>query len=98
MTYIYETSDLSLIFSARPDAKKLVDIDPRQVHIKPAVVKFPGCFTVEIRNVRVHDNHDVLSNSFFAKSEYQWLNLKEFSDVKCQNASNNGCGGFGNNW
>uniref|UniRef100_A0A7E4VPI5 DUF7753 domain-containing protein n=1 Tax=Panagrellus redivivus TaxID=6233 RepID=A0A7E4VPI5_PANRE len=81
----------------RPDAKRLVDIDPRQVHIKPAVVKFPGCFTVEIRNVRVHDSSEVLSNSFFAKSEYQWLNVKEFSDVKCQNATNNGCGGYGNN-
>jgi hypothetical protein len=81
----------------RPDAKRLVDIDPRQVHIKPAVVKFPGCFTLEIRNLRVHDHQDVLSNSFFAKSEYQWLNVKEFGDVKCQNASNNGCGGYGNN-
>jgi len=81
----------------RPDAKRLVDIDPRQVQIRPAIVKFPGCFTVEIKNVRVHNDQDVLSNSFFAKSEYQWLNLKEFSDVKCQNASNNGCGGYGNN-
>uniref|UniRef100_A0A915E3J8 Uncharacterized protein n=1 Tax=Ditylenchus dipsaci TaxID=166011 RepID=A0A915E3J8_9BILA len=75
----------------RTDAKKLVDIDPRHVTIRPPVVKFPGCFTVEIKNVHIHDNEDVLSNSFFAKSEYQWLNVKEFGEVKCQNASSDGC-------
>ncbi|CAD5212456.1 unnamed protein product [Bursaphelenchus okinawaensis] len=81
----------------RPDAKKLVEIDPRQVKITPAIVKFPGCFTIEIKNVRILNDKDVLTNSFFAKSEYYWLNVKQFSELKCQNASNNGCGGYGNN-
>ncbi|PAV63664.1 hypothetical protein WR25_07783 isoform B [Diploscapter pachys] len=56
-----------------PNAKKILEINPSQVHIKPEVVKFPGCFTLEIKN------------------------LKDFSNLKCQNQSNNGCGGYGNN-
>ncbi|KAI1699951.1 hypothetical protein Ddc_18335 [Ditylenchus destructor] len=80
----------------RTDGKKLIDIDPRQVSIRPPVVRFPGCFTIEIKNVRIHDN-DVLGQSLFAKSEYQWINVKEFGEAKCQNSSSNGCGGFGNN-
>ncbi|KAI6232706.1 hypothetical protein M3Y99_00994500 [Aphelenchoides fujianensis] len=81
----------------RPDARRLVDIDPQQVKIRPPLIKFPGCFTIEIKNMRILNDEDVLSNSFFAKSEYQWLNVKQFGDLKCQNASSDGCGGFGNN-
>lgn len=54
---------------------------------------------MEIKNVRITDDLDILkSNSLFVKTEYQWLNIKEFSQTKCQNSSNNGCGGYGNNW
>lgn len=81
----------------RPGAKKLIEIDPQHVVIHPEVVKLPGCFTVEIKNVRILDKKNVLGNSFFAKAEYQWWNIKDFSELKCQNASNNGCGGYGNN-
>uniref|UniRef100_A0A8R1DSR3 DUF7753 domain-containing protein n=2 Tax=Caenorhabditis japonica TaxID=281687 RepID=A0A8R1DSR3_CAEJA len=45
----------------------------------------------------VKDLPEALDNSFFAKAEYQWWNVKDFSNMKCQNASNNGCGGYGNN-
>ncbi|GMR36999.1 hypothetical protein PMAYCL1PPCAC_07194, partial [Pristionchus mayeri] len=81
----------------RPGTKKLIDIDPRHVHIKPEVIRFPGCFTLEIRNLRIADDQNTIGNSFFAKAEYQWWNVKDFSNLKCQNASNNGCGGHGNN-
>uniref|UniRef100_A0A1I7XD65 Snurportin-1 n=1 Tax=Heterorhabditis bacteriophora TaxID=37862 RepID=A0A1I7XD65_HETBA len=37
----------------RPGAKRIVEINPGQVHIKPDVVRFPGCFTIEIKNLRV---------------------------------------------
>lgn len=77
----------------------MLEIDPRQVVIKPEVVKLPGCFSVEIKNVRVLDvGENGIGRSFFAKAEYQWWNVKEFSNLKCQNASNSGCGGYGNNW
>ncbi|KAK6046681.1 hypothetical protein COOONC_15814 [Cooperia oncophora] len=69
-----------------------------QIRIKPDVVRLPGCFTLEIKNLRVKDDSDAIGNSFFAKAEYQWWNVKDFSNLRCQNASNNGCGGYGNNW
>ncbi|TMS40230.1 hypothetical protein L596_006632 [Steinernema carpocapsae] len=81
----------------RPGARRVIDIDPAQVQIKPDVVRFPGCFTVEIKNVHVFDDRNAIGNSFFAKAEYQWWNVKEFGELKCQNASSNGCGGYGNN-
>ncbi|CAI4232740.1 unnamed protein product [Auanema sp. JU1783] len=81
----------------RPGAKRVLEINPGQVHIKPDVVRFPGCFTLEIKNLKVKDDQDALDNSFFAKAEYQWWNVKDFSNLKCQNATNNGCGGYGNN-
>lgn len=81
----------------RPGAKRILEIDPRQVVIRPDVVKLPGCFNVEIKNVKVLDREGAIGNSFFAKAEYQWWNVKDFSNLKCQNASNNGCGGYGNN-
>ena len=87
-----------MLILARPGAKRILEIDPRQVVIRPEVVKLPGCFTVEIKNVKVLDRKDAIGNSFFAKAEYQWWNMKDFADLKCQNASNNGCGGYGNNW
>uniref|UniRef100_A0A915Q0Z7 DUF7753 domain-containing protein n=1 Tax=Setaria digitata TaxID=48799 RepID=A0A915Q0Z7_9BILA len=83
--------------SPRPGSKKILEMDPRHVVIRPKVVKFPGCFNIEIKNIRVLDNNDAMGNSFFAKVEYQWWNVKDFTDLKCQNASNNGCGGYGNN-
>ncbi|VDN06079.1 unnamed protein product [Thelazia callipaeda] len=82
---------------SRPGAKKVLEVDPRQLVIRPEVVKLPGCFDLEIKNVRVLDNEDAFENSFFAKAEYQWWNVKDFANLKCQNASNNGCGGYGNN-
>ncbi|VDK79262.1 unnamed protein product [Onchocerca ochengi] len=82
---------------SRPGTKKIIEVDPRQVIIRPKVVKLPGCFNIEIKNIRVLDNNDAITNSFFAKIEYQWWNLKDFADLKCQNASNNGCDGYGNN-
>lgn len=58
----------------------------------------PGCFTIEINNIKILENDGTIPNSFFGKVEYQWMNIKDFSELKCQNASNNGCGGYGNNW
>uniref|UniRef100_A0A0K0FJI2 DUF7753 domain-containing protein n=1 Tax=Strongyloides venezuelensis TaxID=75913 RepID=A0A0K0FJI2_STRVS len=84
-------------YCTRPGAKRLIEIDTRQVHITPPVVRFPGCFTVEIKNIKVLDNERYLGHSFFAKTEYQWLNVREFGNLKCQNASSNGCDGYGNN-
>uniref|UniRef100_A0A915BVY8 DUF7753 domain-containing protein n=1 Tax=Parascaris univalens TaxID=6257 RepID=A0A915BVY8_PARUN len=81
----------------RPGAKRILEIDPRQVVIRPEVVRLPGCFTVEIKNIHILEHEDAIGNSFFAKAEYQWWNVKDFSELKCQNASNNGCGGYGNN-
>ncbi|VDK45177.1 unnamed protein product [Gongylonema pulchrum] len=91
------TDDFQIRQNTRPGAKKLLEVDPRQVVIRPEVVKLPGCFTVEITNIRVLDQEEKIGNSFFAKAEYQWWNVKDFSNLKCQNASNNGCGGYGNN-
>ncbi|RCN25899.1 hypothetical protein ANCCAN_28384 [Ancylostoma caninum] len=85
------------IIPARPGAKRVLEINPGQVRIRPEVVRLPGCFTLEIKNLRVKDDPDIIGNSFFAKAEYQWWNVKDFSNLKCQNASNNGCGGYGNN-
>ncbi|KAM3715701.1 Glycoprotein 3-alpha-L-fucosyltransferase [Dirofilaria immitis] len=83
---------------SRPGIKKIIEVDSRQIVIRPKIVKLPGCFNLEIKNIRVLDNHDdAIVNSFFAKIEYQWWNVKDFEDLKCQNASNNGCGGYGNN-
>ncbi|KAK6103389.1 hypothetical protein QQG55_12300 [Brugia pahangi] len=82
---------------SRPGAKKILEVDPRQVIIHPKVIKLPGCFNIEIKNIRVLDNHGAIGNSLFAKIEYQWWNVKDFADLKCQNASSNGCGGYGNN-
>ncbi|KJH47724.1 hypothetical protein DICVIV_06191 [Dictyocaulus viviparus] len=82
----------------RPGARRLLEISPGQIHIKPDVVRLPGCFTLEIKNLRLKEDTDAFGNSFFAKAEYQWWNVKDFSNLKCQNASNNGCGGYGNNW
>ncbi|PIO65526.1 hypothetical protein TELCIR_12796 [Teladorsagia circumcincta] len=87
-----------VIFIARPGAKRVLEINPGQIRIKPDVVRLPGCFTLEIKNLRVKDEAEAIGNSFFAKAEYQWWNVKDFSNLKCQNASNNGCGGYGNNW
>ncbi|EPB74792.1 hypothetical protein ANCCEY_06099 [Ancylostoma ceylanicum] len=81
----------------RPGAKRVLEINPGQVRIRPEVVRLPGCFILEIKNLRVKDDPDIIGNSFFAKAEYQWWNVKDFSNLKCQNASNNGCGGYGNN-
>ncbi|PAV90122.1 hypothetical protein WR25_13326 [Diploscapter pachys] len=39
-----------------PGAKKILEINPSQVHIKPEVVKFPGCFTLEIKNLKKIDS------------------------------------------
>lgn len=83
---------------ARPGAKKILQVDPRQVIINPKVIKLPGCFNVEIKNIRVLDNRDAIGNNFLAKIEYQWWNVKDFANLKCQNSSSNGCGGYGNNW
>ncbi|VDM67409.1 unnamed protein product [Strongylus vulgaris] len=80
-----------ILDSARPGAKRVLEINPGQVRIKPDVVRLPGCFTLEIKNLRVKDDPDIIGNSFFAKAEYQWWNVKDFSNLKCQNASNNGC-------
>ncbi|CAJ0945765.1 unnamed protein product, partial [Mesorhabditis belari] len=81
----------------RPGAHHIIDIQPSNVHIHPDVVKFPGCFTLEIRNLKIHDKAEALGNSFFAKAEFQWWNVKDFSSLKCQNSSSDGCGGYGNN-
>ncbi|CAJ0586607.1 unnamed protein product, partial [Mesorhabditis spiculigera] len=81
----------------RPGAHRIIDIQSSNVHIKPDVVKFPGCFTLEIRNLKIHDRAEALGNSFFAKAEFQWWNVKDFSNLKCQNSSSDGCGGYGNN-
>uniref|UniRef100_A0A914MZ41 DUF7753 domain-containing protein n=1 Tax=Meloidogyne incognita TaxID=6306 RepID=A0A914MZ41_MELIC len=67
-----------------------------KVKIRPSIIKFPGCFTVEIRNIHIVDDNG-LPNSIFAKTEYQWLNVRGSEKAKCQNSSSNGCGGFGNN-
>ncbi|KAL3994042.1 hypothetical protein ACH3XW_20110 [Acanthocheilonema viteae] len=82
---------------SRPGAKKILEVDPRQVIIHPKIIKLPGCFNVEIKNIRVLDSRDAIGNSFFAKVEYQWWNVKDFANLKCQNASSNGCDGYGNN-
>ncbi|VDM52145.1 unnamed protein product [Angiostrongylus costaricensis] len=81
----------------RPGARRLLEISAGQIHIKPELVRLPGCFTLEIKSLRVKDDANVVGNSFFAKAEYQWWNVKDFSNLKCQNASSNGCGGYGNN-
>uniref|UniRef100_A0A1I8EI92 DUF7753 domain-containing protein n=1 Tax=Wuchereria bancrofti TaxID=6293 RepID=A0A1I8EI92_WUCBA len=56
----------------RPGGKKILEVDPRQVIIHPKVVKLPGCFNIEIKNIRVLDNHGAIGNSLFAKVEYHY--------------------------
>uniref|UniRef100_A0A914HW67 Uncharacterized protein n=1 Tax=Globodera rostochiensis TaxID=31243 RepID=A0A914HW67_GLORO len=82
----------------RPNPKRLAEVNARQIKILPPIVKLPGCFTIEIQNVRILEGGKVGGN-IFAKTEYQWLNAvdSKSGDSKCQNASLNGCGGFGNN-
>ncbi|PIO61257.1 hypothetical protein TELCIR_17227, partial [Teladorsagia circumcincta] len=36
----------------RPGAKRVLEINPGQIRIKPDVVRLPGCFTLEIKNLR----------------------------------------------
>jgi len=33
-----------------------------------------------------------------AKNEFQLYEFPEIAKMQCQNASNDGCGGYGNNW
>lgn len=61
------------LFSARPGTKKLIDIDPRHVHIKPEVIRFPGCFTLEIRNLRVSVVVENLSNIAITNTFFEIL-------------------------
>ncbi|VDN56963.1 unnamed protein product [Dracunculus medinensis] len=81
----------------RPEAKRIFEVNPHEVKIHPEVIRLPGCFTIEINNIKILENDGTIPNSFFGKVEYQWMNIKDFSELKCQNASNNGCGGYGNN-
>ncbi|KRX88891.1 hypothetical protein T4E_3140 [Trichinella pseudospiralis] len=69
-------------------------IDPKSVVITPNPIKIPGCFTLEMTT---HIKEQKLHKSFFAKIEYTWWNLPQFSQLPCQNATANGCGGYGNN-
>jgi len=80
--------------SARSTSKKLLNIDPKSVSITPNPIKLPGCFTLAMK-VTV-DQVDT-PKSYVSKVEYNWWNLPQFSNLPCQNASANGCGGYGNN-
>jgi len=78
----------------KPSTKKLLTIDASSVVITPNPVKLPGCFTISMKiDVQQAD----IPRSFLAKVEYNWFNLPQFSSLPCQNASANGCGGYGNN-
>ncbi|KAL3077272.1 hypothetical protein niasHS_013261 [Heterodera schachtii] len=78
----------------RPNPKRFAEVNAKQIKILPSVIKLPGCFTVEIRNVRILEG---VSRNIFAKTEYQWINaIDTKNEAKCRNASANGCGGFGN--
>jgi hypothetical protein len=78
----------------KPSSKKLLTIDANSVTITPNPIKLPGCFTI---NMKVDIQQVDVPKSFLAKVEYNWWNLPQFSSLPCQNASANGCGGYGNN-
>lgn len=78
----------------KPTGKKLLSVDANSVTITPNPIKLPGCFTL---NMKVDVQQVDVPKSFFAKVEYNWWNLPQFSSLPCQNSSANGCGGFGNN-
>ncbi|KRX72887.1 hypothetical protein T06_334 [Trichinella sp. T6] len=78
----------------KTSSQKVMYIDPKSVVITPNPIKIPGCFTLEMTT---HIKEQKLHKSFFAKIEYTWWNLPQFSQLPCQNATANGCGGYGNN-
>jgi len=75
-------------------SQKLLSVDPNSVSISPSPIKLPGCFTL---SMKVTVNKVDVPKSYFAKVEYNWWNLPQFSALPCQNASADGCGGYGNN-
>lgn len=76
------------------NSKRLINIDANSVSVQPTPIKLPGCFTI---NMRADIQQIDTPKNFFSKVEYNWLNLPQFSNLPCQNASSNGCGGYGNN-
>jgi len=78
----------------RSSAQKVITIDPSSVVISPNPIQLPGCFSISMK-VDVTDNS--LPRNYFAKVDYNLWNLPQFSNLPCQNSSNNGCGGYGNN-
>jgi len=78
----------------KPSKNKLLSIDANSVTITPNPIKLPGCFTL---NMKVDVQQVDVPKNFFAKVEYNWWNLPQFSSLPCQNSSANGCGGYGNN-
>jgi len=79
---------------SNPSAKKLISVDPDSVSISPNPIKLPGCFTISMKaNIQQIDG----PKNFFAKVEYTWGKVPQFNTLACQNASSNGCDGYGNN-
>uniref|UniRef100_A0A183BZJ0 Helicase n=1 Tax=Globodera pallida TaxID=36090 RepID=A0A183BZJ0_GLOPA len=54
---------------------------------------------MNVHAIKMPKKLTMLGGNIFAKTEYQWLNAvhSKSGESKCQNASVNGCGGFGNN-
>jgi len=66
------------------------------VVIKPDVVVLPSCFEIEFTMEITADINEV-PKSMLAKNEFQLYEFAEIEKMQCQNATNNGCGGYGNN-
>jgi len=78
----------------KPTSKKFISIDANSVSVTPSPIKLPGCFTL---SMKVTIEPTDVPKSFFSKVEYDWGNVPQVRSLPCQNASANGCGGFGNN-
>jgi hypothetical protein len=86
--------------TARPEvrAKGLkILIYNETVRVTPNPIRLPGCFNMTF-DVEILDSINQVPNSYIGKNEFQLFELPDIEKMQCQNASNNGCGGYGNNW
>jgi hypothetical protein len=66
------------------------------VKISPNPVRLPACFDISFE-VEINEGIRDIPNSFIGKNEFQLYELPDIEKMQCQNASNDGCGGYGNN-
>jgi len=84
---------------ARPEtiAKGVkVRIFNETITVSPNPIRLPDCFNISFE-VEILDSINEVPRSFIGKNEFQLYELPDVEKLQCQNASNDGCGGYGNN-